>query len=160
MSEIQNCRPGEVLIGNSPAIRRIRDQLQKACLTEVPVLITGESGTGKGLVAKLLHDMSERRAHRFLKLSCATLSNRFFDWEFERNSNLDSTDRKYDRPITDFVGGGTIFVDEIGVGERGDGPRAPEDVRVAVRRLRQRADEGRIGDDGGVPVRGGERAST
>src|SRR5215475_8541524 len=114
MSEIQNCRPGEILIGNSPAIRWIRDQLQKACLTEVPVLITGESGTGKGLVAKLLHDMSERRAHRFLKLSCATLSNRFFDGEFERNFNPNPTDRRYDRPITDFVGGGTIFVDEIG----------------------------------------------
>ena len=115
MVDIQNRRPGDVLIGNSPAIRRVCDQLQKAAQTEMPVLITGESGTGKGLVAKLLHDMSQRRAHRFLKLSCAAMSSRFFDWEFERNANL-SGGRRFDPPgtVADSIGGGTIFLDEIG----------------------------------------------
>lgn len=114
MPEFQDRLPGRALIGNSPAIRQIRDQLQKTCRMEMPVLITGENGTGKGLAAKLLHDMSERRAHRFLKLNCATLSSRYFDWDFEPDTNLISTDRMFERPIRDFASGGSIFVDEIG----------------------------------------------
>ena len=114
MPEIQECLPGRALIGNSPAIRQIRDQLQKTCRMEVPVLITGESGTGKGLAAKLLHDMSERRAHRFLKLSCATLSSQYFEGDLESDANHHLTERMFERPITDFAIGGSIFVDEIG----------------------------------------------
>jgi len=115
MSETQDCQFGEVLIGNSPAIRRIHDQLQKASLTDVPVLITGESGTGKELAAKLLHSMSERRAHSFFKLSCAAMSNRFFDWEFEHASDLLSGQQKSESAAIDSpVSGGTLFLDDIG----------------------------------------------
>lgn len=115
MSETQDCRFGEVLIGNSPAIRRIYDQLQKASLTDVPVLITGESGTGKELAAKLLHNMSEQRAHSFLKLSCAAMSSRFFDWEFEHASDLISGQQKSESAAIDGpMSGGTLFLDEIG----------------------------------------------
>ena len=100
MSKIQGCRAGDFLIGNSPAIYRIRDQLQKASLTNIPVLITGESGTGKGLAAQLLHDMSARRANKFLKLSCPAMSNQFFERElFNKAEQVD---------------GGTLFLDEIG----------------------------------------------
>lgn len=115
MAETQHCRFGEVLIGNSPAIRHIYDQLQKASLTDVPVLITGESGTGKELAAKLLHNMSERRAHSFLKLSCAAMSSRFFDWELEHASDLLLGEQKSESAAIDGpVGGGTLFLDEIG----------------------------------------------
>lgn len=115
MFETQDCQPGEVLIGYSPAVRRIYDQLQKASLIDVPVLITGESGTGKELAAKLLHNMSGRRAHSFLKLSCAVMSSRFFDWELEHASDLLLGQRKSGSAAADGpVGGGTLFLDEIG----------------------------------------------
>src|SRR5215831_17824800 len=111
MSEIQDWRSREILVGNSPAIRRIYDQLQKASLTEVPVLITGESGTGKGLAAKLLHNMSERRAHTFLKLSCATLSSRFFDWDFRNDSTIRKAAEEFEVPEIYPVSCGTLFLD-------------------------------------------------
>jgi DNA-binding NtrC family response regulator len=100
MPKIDCCRPGDFLIGRSPAIHRICDQLQKACLADVPVLITGESGTGKGLAAQLLHDMSARSAEKFLKLSCPAMSSQFFELElFDKAEQID---------------GGTLFLDEIG----------------------------------------------
>src|ERR1700753_1575860 len=82
MFEIQGYRPVEALIGSSPAIQRINEQLQKAASTEVPVLITGESGTGKELAARLLHDLSSRRAYNFLKVSCPAIPNQLFESEF------------------------------------------------------------------------------
>ena len=78
MFEIQGRSPVEVLIGTSPVIHRISAQLQKAAMTEVPVLITGESGTGKELAARLLHDMSSRRAHNFLKVICPAIPQQLF----------------------------------------------------------------------------------
>lgn len=114
MSEPLDCRSGDVLIGNSQAIRRIYDQLQKASLTEVPVLITGESGTGKELAAKLLHNLSERRAYGFLKLSCAAMSSRFFDWELEHASDVLPGPQKSESAAIDSpISGGTLFLDEI-----------------------------------------------
>ncbi len=115
MTEAQDCHTPPVLLGNSPAIQQIRDQLQKASLTEVPVLITGENGTGKGLVAKLLHSMSERHAHQFHKISCAALSSRFFDEEFERYANLSDSSRRGDvRLESPAENGRTLLLDEIG----------------------------------------------
>lgn len=100
MSKMYGCRPGDFLIGNSPAIYRVCDQLQKASLANIPVLITGESGTGKGLAAQILHDMSARRANKFLKLSCPAISNQSFDLELFNKAEQ--------------VEGGTLFLDEIG----------------------------------------------
>ena len=113
MFEIQGYRPVEALIGESPAIHRICAQLQKAALTEVPVLITGESGTGKELAARLLHNLSARRAHNFLKVTCPAISNQRFESELfghepgaftakESNGKCEQDDK------------GTLFLDEIG----------------------------------------------
>jgi DNA-binding NtrC family response regulator len=100
MSRIYGCRPGDFLIGNSSAIYRICDQLQKTSLINIPVLITGESGTGKGLAAQILHDMSARRTNKFLKLSCPAMSSEFFELELFNRAEQ--------------VNGGTLFLDEIG----------------------------------------------
>ena len=100
MSKIHGCQPGDFFIGNSPEIYRICDQLQKASLTNIPVLITGESGTGKGLAAQLLHNMSTRCENKFLKLNCSAMSSQFF--ELELFSKAEQVDR------------GTLFLDEIG----------------------------------------------
>jgi two-component system, NtrC family, response regulator AtoC len=115
MFEMQEYRPVEALIGNSPAIHRINAQLQKAALTEVPVLITGESGTGKELAARLLHDLSSRRAHNFLKVSCPAIPRQLFESELfghelgaftEEVESLPDEGERTDK--------GTLFLDEIG----------------------------------------------
>jgi DNA-binding NtrC family response regulator len=61
------------IIGESPAIRRVLQTVAMAAPTRATVLIQGESGTGKELVARAIHDMSDRRANAFIKLNCAAL---------------------------------------------------------------------------------------
>jgi two-component system response regulator AtoC len=115
MFEIQGYRSAEVLIGDSPAIHRIGAQLQKAALTEVPVLITGESGTGKELAARLLHDLSSRRANNFLKVSCPAISNQLFESELFGNEPGALTEAKGSNTgKCEPANKGTLFLDEIG----------------------------------------------
>jgi two-component system response regulator AtoC len=115
MFEIQGYRPAEILIGDSPAIRRISAQLQRAALTEVPVLITGESGTGKELAARFLHDLSARRAHNFLKVSCPAIPNQLFESELFGHEPGAFTGAKESRAgKCEQADKGTLFLDEIG----------------------------------------------
>jgi two-component system response regulator AtoC len=114
MVEVEAFTPDDTLIGDSPAIHRVNDQLQKAALTEFPVLITGESGTGKDLAVRLLHNASARRANSLLKVSCSTMSDQILENEFFNRSDgslieeTDSKTRGYDRSHR-----GTLFLDEI-----------------------------------------------
>jgi two-component system, NtrC family, response regulator AtoC len=134
MFEIQG-RPAGVLLGNSPAIHRIGAQLQKAALTEVPVLITGESGTGKELAARLLHDLSARRAHNFLKVSCPAIPNQLFESEFFGHEPGAFTGAKESRAgKCEQANRGTLFLDEIGELDLALQPKllhALQDFRVA-----------------------------
>jgi two-component system, NtrC family, response regulator AtoC len=104
----------EVLIGNSSAIKRVCDQLQKASSTEVPVLITGESGTGKGLAARLLHNLSKRFSRDFVELSCPAMSNQIFDqipFAVPNAANVEQEIKIMEGGLTDAC---TLFLDEIG----------------------------------------------
>jgi two-component system response regulator AtoC len=115
MFEIQGYRPVQALIGDSPAIHRISAQLQKAALTEVPVLITGESGTGKELAARLLHDLSPRRAHSFLKVSCPAIPNKLFESELFGHEPGAFTEAEESRAgKCEQANKGTLFLDDIG----------------------------------------------
>jgi DNA-binding NtrC family response regulator len=115
MREIEGCRPVESLIGDSPAIHRISDQLQKAASTDVTVLITGESGTGKDLVARLLHSSGARRDNTFLKVSCPVIANGFFESELfghEPGAFTGANESKAGK--CEQADKGTLFLDEIG----------------------------------------------
>jgi len=114
MFEIQGYRPVEALIGESPAIHRISAQLQKAALTEVPVLITGESGTGKELAARLLHNLSARRAHHFLKVSCPAIPNQLFESELFGHEPGAFTAKESNAGKCEQDDKGTLFLDEVG----------------------------------------------
>jgi two-component system response regulator AtoC len=135
MFEMQGHRPVEVLIGASPAIHRISVQLQKAAMTEVPVLITGESGTGKELAARLLHDMSSRRAHNFLKVICPAIPQQLFESEFFGHEPGAFTGAKESRAgKCEQADKGTLFLDEIGELDLALQPKllhALQDFRVA-----------------------------
>ncbi|HEX6091605.1 MAG TPA: sigma-54 dependent transcriptional regulator [Gemmatimonadales bacterium] len=79
------------------------------------VLLTGESGTGKGWVARMIHDLSPRRAEPFIEVNCAGLNSTFLDSELfghEKGAFTDAKDRK--QGLFEIADRGTIFLDEIG----------------------------------------------
>ncbi len=82
---------------------------------DAPVLIFGETGTGKGFVAKRIHDRSQRAAHPFVEINCASLSSTFFESEVfghERGAFTDARQSK--RGLLEVATHGSLFLDEIG----------------------------------------------
>ena len=103
------------LIGESPAMRRVYDLVERVAPSETSILITGESGTGKELVARALHDNSNRKSGHFVALNCAAISPQLLESELFGHVRGAFTDAKNDRAGL-FVesSGGTLFLDEIG----------------------------------------------
>jgi len=103
------------LIGESPAIKRIRSEVRAVSSLDSIVLITGETGTGKGLVARLLHDLSPRRTRPYVHLDCAGLTASLIESELfghERGAFTGAVTPRIGR--FESVGRGTLFLDEIG----------------------------------------------
>lgn len=103
------------LIGMSKAIRELREQIKVVAPTESWVLITGENGTGKELVARNIHLQSRRRNRPFVEVNCAALPEELIESElfgYEKGAFTGATSRKEGR--FDLANGGTIFLDEIG----------------------------------------------
>jgi len=102
-------------IGKSRPMREVYSLIQAVAHTDATVLITGETGTGKELVAKALHDLGPRAQHRFLGLSCSALSENLMESELfghERGAFTGAVTRRKGR--FELAQGGTLFLDEIG----------------------------------------------
>src|SRR5436190_24228265 len=102
-------------IGTSPAIRALADQARKLLSTESPVLILGETGTGKGVLARWLHDNSPRAEEAFVDLNCAGLTKELLETELfghEKGAFTSATTSK--QGLFEVAHRGTIFLDEIG----------------------------------------------
>src|SRR5262245_24736053 len=102
-------------IGTSPAIRALADQAKKLLSTESPVLILGETGTGKGVLARWLHENSPRAEEAFVDLNCAGLSRELLETELfghEKGAFTGATSSK--RGLFEVAHRGTVFLDEIG----------------------------------------------
>ncbi|NLS90825.1 MAG: sigma-54-dependent Fis family transcriptional regulator [Planctomycetaceae bacterium] len=105
----------EELIGASPAMQRLYDQLARVADTETSILITGESGTGKELVARSLHARSRRRDRPFVAVNCAALPDTLLESELFGHSKGAFTDARSDRKgLFAQAEGGTLLLDEIG----------------------------------------------
>ena len=111
----QQAAPVREIIGKSEAIRRLREELRIVAPTNASVLITGENGTGKELVARALHSLS-RRAHRpFVEVNCAAIPEDLIESELfghEKGSFTGATSQR--RGKFDLAHEGTLFLDEIG----------------------------------------------
>ncbi|MCL7999522.1 sigma 54-interacting transcriptional regulator [Brucella sp. 21LCYQ03] len=106
----------EAIIGQSPAVIRLRDLIRKVAPLDIPVLIQGESGTGKELVAKALHIMSSRRDNRLVTVNAAALPAQLVESElfgYEPGS-FTGADQKGRVGKFEQADKGTIFLDEIG----------------------------------------------
>jgi len=103
------------IIGGSPAMRRLRTMIKKVAATEATVLVTGENGTGKELVAGELYRQSPRAGQPFIKVNCAAISETLIESEFfghEKGAFTGANQRREGR--FELANNGTILLDEIG----------------------------------------------
>jgi len=115
-SENRNLRvEPEQLIGSAPAMRRLRETIEKAAPTNATVLVTGESGTGKELVARAVHRGSVRRDRALIQVNCAAIPEELIESELfghEKGSFTGAVRKQMGKFVA--ADGGTIFLDEIG----------------------------------------------
>ena len=105
----------EGIIGTSPAIRNVIVRLRQIAPSNIPVLITGDSGTGKELVAQAIHHNSPRAKRAFKPLNCAGLTESILESELFGHVRGAFTGAERDREgVFEFADGGTLFLDEIG----------------------------------------------
>jgi transcriptional regulator with GAF, ATPase, and Fis domain len=105
----------DLMIGNSPPVRRIKDLINQVVDTDLNVLICGESGVGKELVARTLHELSCRRDHPLVKVNCAALPSELLESElfgYERGAFTGAVQSKPGK--FELANKGTILLDEIG----------------------------------------------
>jgi len=107
--------PEEVIFGNSPAMRRIRQKLEMSAGANIPVLLRGQSGTGKEVLAKLIHSRSPWKNGPFVKVSCAAIPGTLLESElfgYEKGAFTGAYGTKRGR--VELANHGTLFFDEIG----------------------------------------------
>jgi formate hydrogenlyase transcriptional activator len=110
-----NLRRLEQIIGNSPALESVLDEVQRVAPTDSTVLIQGETGTGKELIARAVHDSSSRFARPFIKLNCAAIPFDLLESELfghERGAFTGAIAQKVGR--FELADKGTLFLDEVG----------------------------------------------
>src|SRR5687768_14195331 len=110
----------EALIGGSDAMRRVKDLIARAAVAPGTVLVTGETGTGKELVARAIHHSSARAAAPFVALNCAALAESLLENELFGHARGAFTGADSARPgLIEHAAGGTLFLDEIGTLSKG-----------------------------------------
>lgn len=104
-----------ILYGKSDAISNLKNQIEKLAPLNIPVLITGETGTGKDLVARILHNSSPRSKEPFISVNCAAISENLLQSElfgYEKGAFTGALSNH--KGIIEEAGLGTVFLDEIG----------------------------------------------
>lgn len=103
------------MIGSSPALERVKEHIDAVASSDMTVLVLGESGSGKELVARAIHEQSHRAKRNFVAVDCCTLQESLFESELfghEKGAFTGANQRK--KGLIEGASGGTLFLDEIG----------------------------------------------
>jgi PAS domain S-box-containing protein len=141
--EVDRASMFEEIVGTSTALQAVLDRVAKVAPTDSTVLITGETGTGKELIARAVHKRSHRAGRAFVSVNCAALAPSLISSELfghERGAFTGATQRRLGR--FELADGGTIFLDEVG--------DLPPDTQVALLRVLQEREFERVG--GAQPI--------
>ena len=138
-------RAGEGSLGISPGMRRIERLVARLATVDSSVLITGDSGVGKEVVARLLHDNSRRADGPMICVNCTAIPETLFESElfgYERGAFTGANRRRVGK--FEQANGGTLFLDEVA--------EIPPSVQVKLLRALQEREVERLGGDAAIPV--------
>jgi len=114
-SQLKEAYSFDRIIGNSASLREVLELVKKVSKTEANILIAGDSGTGKELIARSIHTNSDRSHRPFVPVDCASLPENLLESELFGHEKGAFTDAHVTRPgIFEYAIGGTLFLDEIG----------------------------------------------
>jgi formate hydrogenlyase transcriptional activator len=136
--EIDKASMFEEIVGNSPALQAVHSRVSKVAPTNSSVLITGETGTGKELVARAIHRRSQRSSRAFVSVNCAAVPRDLIASELfghEKGAFTGATQRRLGR--FELAECGTIFLDEVG--------ELPAETQIALLRVLQEHEFERVG---------------
>src|SRR5437763_11823156 len=126
------------ILGSSPPMQKLYDQMGRVAPTSATVLLTGESGTGKELAAQTIHDLSRRRKAPFLPLNCGAVSPQLIESELfgHEKGSFTGADRQH-KGYFERAHGGTLFLDEI--------TEIPQELQVKLLRVLETGTFMRVG---------------
>ncbi len=133
------------IVGKSPVMLRLRQLIERVAPTDATVLITGENGTGKEMVARELYRRSPRRQHPFIKVNCAAISENLIESEFfghERGAFTGATERREGR--FELANQGTLLLDEVS--------EIPANLQAKLLRVLQEREFERVGGNRTIKV--------
>src|SRR5258705_6863725 len=142
--EVDKVSMFEQIVGTSPPLRNVLSRVSKVAPTDSSVLITGETGTGKELIARAIHRRSRRSTRAFVSVNCAAIPRELIGSELfghEKGAFTGATQRRLGR--FELAHGGTVFLDEVG--------ELPMETQVALLRVLQEREFERVG--GSVSIR-------
>src|SRR5467141_3032254 len=135
----------EDIVGSSEALRKVLRQVDKVAHSDSTVLILGETGTGKELIARAIHKRSNRGERAFIGVNCAAIPASLIASELfghEKGAFTGATQRRLGR--FESANGGTIFLDEVG--------DLPPEIQIALLRVLQEREIERVGSNRPIPV--------
>jgi transcriptional regulator with GAF, ATPase, and Fis domain len=135
---VERASMSDEIVGTSPALQRVLSLVSKVAPTDASVLVTGETGTGKELVARAIHRQSRRSSLAFVSVNCAAIPRDLIASELfghEKGSFTGAVQRRLGR--FELAEGGTIFLDEVG--------ELPMETQIALLRVLQEREFERLG---------------